>query len=348
MLHQYYQPSLSLCYEHLTRGPCQQGLLFTYNHTRDTTQCTCSPDLPNYSPAHGECFELDSKGPCGKGQVFVLDAERKQPRCECKENYVYWPAAKACFREFTPGPCSGPSQFIIRDKAGLGVCSDNPCPKTDLFFPAGDGDNRRGECHKVGSRGPCADGELVVFETYSGKSYRGSCGCSVGYNQNYWPGDQRCYEWYSQGPCNNSFVFKYNRLTRATECACDTGSGLVFWAETEGCYRPYTQGPCPDNSWLIPAAEDEEVYCECRDGYHFEASDYSCHAVDTIHPPSPPGSRFQGLWTNVAEYVERSKKKKAEKEAVTSGGGGRRRLRKEQPRSSLKGRKFKNRRRKVA
>ena len=41
-------------------------------------------------------------------------------------------------------------------------------------------------------------GQLVVFESYSGKSYRGDCGCSAGYNQNYWPKDGKCYEWYSQ------------------------------------------------------------------------------------------------------------------------------------------------------
>ena len=41
-------------------------------------------------------------------------------------------------------------------------------------------------------------GQLVVFESYSGKSYRGDCGCSAGYNQNYWPEDGKCYEWYSQ------------------------------------------------------------------------------------------------------------------------------------------------------
>ena len=36
---------------------------------------------------------------------------------------------------------------------------------------------------QVGSRGPCPLGELVVFEKYSGKSFRGECGCSPGYNQ---------------------------------------------------------------------------------------------------------------------------------------------------------------------
>ena len=64
---------------------------------------------------------------------------------------------------------------------------------------------------KVGSRGPCPLGQLVVFEKYSGKSYRGECGCSPGYNQNYWPETGQCFEWYTQGPCKDSFLFQYNR-----------------------------------------------------------------------------------------------------------------------------------------
>ena len=64
---------------------------------------------------------------------------------------------------------------------------------------------------KVGSRGPCPLGQLVVFEKYSGKSYRGECGCSPGYNQNFWPETGQCYEWYTQGPCKDSFLFQYNR-----------------------------------------------------------------------------------------------------------------------------------------
>ena len=60
------------------------------------------------------------------------------------------------------------------------------------------GEPLQGDCYKVGSRGPCPLGQLVVFERYSGKSFRGECGCSEGYNQNYWQETGQCYEWYSQ------------------------------------------------------------------------------------------------------------------------------------------------------
>ena len=45
LLRQYYFPPLQLCYEHFTRGPCESGLLFAYNHTSASTSCLCSPRL---------------------------------------------------------------------------------------------------------------------------------------------------------------------------------------------------------------------------------------------------------------------------------------------------------------
>ena len=191
LLNQYYHPNLHLCYELMTRGPCENGLLYTYNHTLDTTQCSCSSDLaPHYSPALGQCFELETKGPCGKGQVFSFDTKMGLSRCRCKDDYVYWPGTDSCYREYTPGPCKE-SQFLVPAGQGgqVGVCVDNPCPSTDLFFPSEESveGEVRGVCHKVGARGPCPSGQLVIFEAYSGKSFKGNCGCSPGYNQNYWP-----------------------------------------------------------------------------------------------------------------------------------------------------------------
>jgi hypothetical protein len=92
-------------------------------------------------------------------------------------------------------------------------------------------------CKQVGSRGPCPLGELVVFEKYSGKSFRGECGCSPGYNQNYWADTGKCYEWYTRGPCPESFLFEYNKDSGRTECVCDDQEGFVFWNETKQCYR---------------------------------------------------------------------------------------------------------------
>ena len=70
LLRQYYFPPLKLCYEHLTRGPCEAGLLFAYNHTSDATQCLCNENLVNHHPISGQCFQMGTKGPCRKGQMF--------------------------------------------------------------------------------------------------------------------------------------------------------------------------------------------------------------------------------------------------------------------------------------
>jgi len=321
LLHQYYYPPLNLCYEQMTRGPCEAGLLFMYNHTTDSTQCACTDNVPNYSSSLGQCYELGSKGPCHNGQVFVHKAEQKTSMCECKDGYVYWPSTDSCFREYTPGPCNE-TQFIVgAGQNGQGTCQTNPCPKTDLFFPSSS-NGGQGECHKVGNRGPCPMGELVIFEAYSGKSYRGSCGCSPGYNQNYWSADGRCYEWYSQGPCNKSYLFKYNRETRSTECVCDVAAGMVYWAETEGCYPVYTQGPCPDHSWLVGGEGEDEVYCECRDGYFFNAEEYSCDPLAPVVQIS--GHRFHTLWNNVAEYVKRKESEGLSRKSENTAGADRR------------------------
>ena len=94
-----------------------------------------------------------------------------------------------------------------------------------------------------------------------------------------------CYEWYSQGPCGESFLFRFNKNTGKTECVCDEDEGYVFWNETKKCYRVYTKGPCPAHAWLIPSEEEEgedsgegkkEVFCECRTGYFFDAESYTC------------------------------------------------------------------------
>jgi len=290
LLRQYYFPPLKLCYEHLTRGPCEAGLLFAYNHTSDATQCLCNENLVNHHPISGQCFQMGTKGPCRKGQMFQFSKMTGRGECLCRKGYVFWPLNGECYKAFTGGPCRH-GQFLIphNEDENIGKCVTNPCPRAHLYFPGVDFDSQI-KCHKVGSRGPCPLGQLVVFEKYSGKSYRGECGCSPGYNQNFWPETGQCYEWYTQGPCKDSFLFQYNRDLGRTECVCDEEEGFVFWNETQKCYRVYTQGPCPNNAWLIPADDLTEVFCECQPGYHFSPSQYACRRSPVIKPlGSNPG-----------------------------------------------------------
>lgn len=349
LLRQYFYTPLNLCYEHNTRGPCEAGLLFAYNHTSDNTQCLCTPDLPNYHPESGQCFQFGSKGPCSYGQVFELRGRRGL--CVCKDNYVFWPATRSCYKAFTPGPCDFREFIIPAGDVGIepiesyeddsfedetssrvivtvGKCVENPCPKAHLYFPMEEDEpaedlidesdsgiamrrssfsdydhDQEIRCYKVGSKGPCPEGQLVVFEKYSGKSFRGDCGCSSGYNQNYWPPTGECFEWYSQGPCPDSFLFRFNKDTGATECACDSQEGYVHWNETGLCYQVYTQGPCPENAWLIPTSENEnktevrngdDVFCECKPGFQFDAVAYACRLKE--EPRKIPATSSNSNW----------------------------------------------------
>lgn len=147
--------------------------------------------------------------------MYSADPATGRGACQCKDNYILWPGNGQCYKAFTPGPCSGSAEFIVPAEldegtgtlvsastvgaGNLGICVRNPCPRAHLYFPSSESESDdEVQCHKVGSRGPCPLGQLVVFEKYSGKSYRGECGCSPGYNQNYWPETEKCYEWYTQ------------------------------------------------------------------------------------------------------------------------------------------------------
>ena len=73
LLRQYYFPPLNLCYEHFTQGPCEVGLVFSYNHTSQSTHCMCAEGMVNMHAGSGRCFQFGTKGPCKKGQVIRTD-----------------------------------------------------------------------------------------------------------------------------------------------------------------------------------------------------------------------------------------------------------------------------------
>lgn len=55
-------------------------------------------------------------------------------------------------------------------------CIPLPCPPGKLYFPAGNG------CYRVGTQGPCPNGQVVLFQdsvktSVEGISYLGMCGC---------------------------------------------------------------------------------------------------------------------------------------------------------------------------
>ena len=73
---------------YFTRGPCESGLLFAYNHTSDATQCLCNKNLVNFYPETGQCFQFDTKGPCRKGQMFQYSKMIGRGECLCRKGKV--------------------------------------------------------------------------------------------------------------------------------------------------------------------------------------------------------------------------------------------------------------------
>ena len=92
LLRQYYFSPLQLCYEHHTRGPCETGLLFAYNHTAELTHCMCGSSLANFHISSQQCFQFGTKGPCKKGQVSSFFPFFSLVRCGSH----FWAACIVC------------------------------------------------------------------------------------------------------------------------------------------------------------------------------------------------------------------------------------------------------------
>jgi hypothetical protein len=134
-----------------------------------------------------------------------------------------------------------------------------PCQQGHLFFP------EEASCYKIGTRGPCQQGEIVLFEdavrpSVDGVSYRGMCGCS------------RASDEPTQNQCHTT-----SDESEVSETECDSKGGMVKL--NESCYLLYTKGPCSIGQWLVPVREGRHWYeqvgwkkqlkakCECRPGY---------------------------------------------------------------------------------
>ena len=81
----------------------------------------------------------------------------------------------------------------------------------------------------------------------------------------------------------------------------------------------YTQGPYPSNAWLIPTGDLSEVYCECRNGYHFAPKEYLCKRTPLLQFPHHlsflKNHRFGNTWASagLAEaFVDNSNEKNIE------------------------------------
>ncbi|KAA0185396.1 hypothetical protein HAZT_HAZT002222 [Hyalella azteca] len=211
------------CHELLTRGPCVTGHVFDYNSVTRKTECGCSSSKSsNYHRETDQCYPLDTQGPCPDGHTFSLPMSAKEPMCTCLHGHLLHVGTGTCQRAYTRAVCRS-GEFLIPDTAaaeGVGKCARVPCSNTgQLYHPDTD------SCYPVGSRGPCAEGKLWVYERAS--SLRGRCHCDeklVGY----WAPHNLCYPLGEEGPCPPRHVVTFSP-TKGLACSCDRRRGYTRW-----------------------------------------------------------------------------------------------------------------------
>lgn len=291
------------CYEQYTRGPCVRGLVFVYSTDRERTQCVCRSDMvEHYHAPSGQCHQPGTRGPCPLGAVFYFNATRQKTQCLCKPGALLWLTTGRCHHAYTQGPCSVgefitprkiqhlngevvndhrenlidnlPTYLIEEDVSGLtssiGHCSQLPCDRGELYFP------ERNACYRIGRRGPCPLGQLVMYEQFRGVSQRGACGCSPDFTHNYWPPDGHCYQLYTRGPCPPLFTFVYNSTSGQPQCVCDGRRGRAIYGGSGQCHELYRRGPCPPGQTLSRSMLGGPVACSCRSGLVYDSRMSRC------------------------------------------------------------------------
>jgi len=141
---------------------------------RSSEQCqvpVCEGDMVPW--LDGKCYQLASTGPCQEGSWLVLDSVVDgNPIMKCKNKRcsdgIWWPKTCSCITESVllksqkldfsnissfVSPC-GANEEILVSPYGDGICGCQPNHVRD----------REGECHKVGSQGPCEEGRVFNYE----------------------------------------------------------------------------------------------------------------------------------------------------------------------------------------
>jgi hypothetical protein len=144
-------------------------------------------------------------------------------------------------------------------------CVPVPCKRSRLYFP------RERTCYKIGTRGPCSNGQIVLYDysarpSIDGISYNGVCGCTSASKAS-----GRC----SEGGVPSGLAAPAPNSLHGDECEDSPGMVLV----NRTCYRLYTQGPCAQGEWLVARRMPKglelwrdkrptsRARCECRPGY---------------------------------------------------------------------------------
>ncbi|XP_037086778.1 uncharacterized protein LOC119107440 [Pollicipes pollicipes] len=185
-----YWPHTDSCYQQMTRARAAWPSAAAHAGLRE-----------NYDRRSGQCYPQGERGPCPPGNVFAFNNVTGSTECRCPADSLVLPDTGACHRAFAQGPCKRNRFVAPRPEAPhQGVCVTNPCRRGELYF---------------------SSRPLVQYEEFRGISYRGACGCTKHFTQNFWPADGRCYEQQTRGPCPARELFAYNATSGRTDWSAE-------------------------------------------------------------------------------------------------------------------------------
>lgn len=125
-------------------GICQPGEQLLINpYGKGVCGCITSPPHVTWSD-DGQCYPIQSQGPCLEGFVLSISKSSMEPVCIPA---IPCPAGS----KHDPGSCSE-------------IAERNGQPMVEGSSGCHDLSNNRGSCHKLGTRGPCGEHEVLGLE----------------------------------------------------------------------------------------------------------------------------------------------------------------------------------------
>ena len=223
-----------------TRAPGEFSTLLQDWHGHEVAACRQRGNLYAYYTPLERCMPLlESTGsPCpNKEEVLVLNATSLEAQCmklPCDVTRVLLPDG-GCHTKEEFCDHSSDKELVLKE-TGYGTCD---CPDLHVFWME---DNR---CYAAYTRGPCAEGEYIVFRESVGVlceknpcaeeqvPWRGKCVPRSGHG---------CLDSKHGHLILNPANLKY-------ECTLRCPDGM---AEVDlDCYDLYTRGPCPTGQYIV-------------------------------------------------------------------------------------------------
>ncbi|KAK4886078.1 hypothetical protein RN001_002349 [Aquatica leii] len=200
---------------------------------------------------------------------------------------LYWPPDGQCYKIYQIGyPCPEGMELtptaISSNSSLKHIMAECKCPPKTAEYPD---DNR---CYKLFTNGPCGKGQYFApdknIELAKHNRRWGKCksldNCQNS-NELFWPQDNKCYLYLSQGPCPKGQLLTIGPDDIST-CKCNHKREMrKYWSNGNGCYEHFTKGPCKENGHLFLPNQS----CGCHSLLpHYYNETRMCYEIGTIGP----------------------------------------------------------------